>query len=463
MPLRLRRAPLAALLLLTAGAPAVRAAAPRAAQFVFTGTVEEPGGRPVRGAKVALDRVPGRAAVTDAAGRFTVSFTVPDLSVLVAEPLRLVLRVRYRGWNFPLPSDGGAAAVQLRLLRPLGGPEQLEIGSNDPELARATAAFFRVPGDVMVALHVRFVRELGPEDRSEPKLTAIELLPVAQAPGPAVAAPAPAWSADSLRPATPPPAELRTTVSAPPASAPAAVSAPPPQPRPERPESMRLFPSAPEPGTTVAPPPAGSPAAPGSVGTAATPGPAVPSPGAMSPRGAARSRHATPVRSPGGRSPKGRTAKGRAPGGAPRESSSSAVIRVSVRPDTSAPRDPGPFDAGGTIRVVHGVAVTETTPPTAGPACECHVKGTVEVRSDLPLGAPVRVRVGIADAPLVADTVGLEMGAPRAFDLGRLPCGGYRLEVQPLTSRRFTVVTPSLGAFACVAGVREFRVVLEPR
>jgi len=58
----------------------------------------------------------------------------------------------------------------------------------------------------------------------------------------------------------------------------------------------------------------------------------------------------------------------------------------------------------------------------------------------------------------------LFMGPPRQFDLGLVPCGPHRLDVQPLSSRRFAVAPPALAVFDCSAGrTRQFRVILEPR
>ena len=92
------------------------------------------------------------------------------------------------------------------------------------------------------------------------------------------------------------------------------------------------------------------------------------------------------------------------------------------------------------------------------------MKGTVEVSSDRPLRGALRVVVSLADVPALRDTVVLFMGPPRPFDLGRVPCGSHRLEVRPLSARRFTVAPPALDAFDCAAGrTQQFRVVLAPR
>jgi hypothetical protein len=107
----------------------------------------------------------------------------------------------------------------------------------------------------------------------------------------------------------------------------------------------------------------------------------------------------------------------------------------------------------------------ETPPPPADAAeCRCSVRGTVEVRSDEPLAGTLRVVVSLADIPAQRDTVELYMGPPRPFDLGSAPCGAHRLEVRPLSARRFALVPPGSGTFDCAAGrARQLRVVLVPR
>ena len=441
MLLRLRSFILAVSLLpVTAALCAEPAAAPRAATFVFSGGVAEPGGRPVRGAKVLLQGLLEPAATTDAEGRFSFSHVVPDVKALAAAPLRLVLRASHRGWNLALPAGQSALVVELRLVGAADGGARLEVRSNDADVAKAVAASFRAPGDVTVALGGGFMRQLGAEDRSEPVLTALESVPMsppAPATGAATAAPAGA-PADSAAP----PAARSDNAKMTPAPA---VPAPVPQPRPERPESMRLFPSAPEPGTLRKPVPEA---------------PAEPPP-ADSLRIQVMAKAGIVERSPMAFRGTGR----------PRvvlDTATAALrgIRVSVRPDTAAPASVSAGGGGGTaLRVALGRELPDTQPPVpTGRPCECRVKGTVEVNSDQPLRGALRVTVSLADAPAARDTVVLFMGPPRPFDLGRVSCGNHRLEVRPLSTRRFAVALPALDVFDCGAGrTRQFRVVLEPR
>lgn len=442
MPFRLRFLAFAASFLLVAAVPcAAPAAATRAATFVFSGGVAEPGGRPVRGAKVLLQGLLEPAALTDAEGRFSFSHVVPDVQAFAAAPLRLVLRASHKDWNLALPTGESALAVELRLVRTADGNARIEVRSNDAGVAKTVAASFVVPGDVTVALSGGFIRQLGAEDRSEPALGALETVPVAPpapAAGVATVATAALRADSAAMPALRP--DRATTTP------PVAVPIPVPQSRPERPESMRLFPSAPEPGTTPKPaPPAPVP-------------PAKLLPVERQLRDTVRIRVAPESR-------KAAPASG-ASGTAAADTTALRGIRVTVRPDTAPP---GPVPAGSSggsaLRVALGRVLPDTQPPApAGRACECRVKGTVEVSSDQSLRGALRVVVSIAGMTARCDTVALFMGPPRPFDLGLVPCGSHRLEVRPLSARLFTVAPPALDVFDCSAGrTRQFRVVLKPR
>jgi hypothetical protein len=204
MPLRLRFLAFAASLLLALAVPcAASAAAARAATFVFSGGVAEPGGRPIRGAKVLLQGLAEPAALTDAEGRFSFTHVVPDVQALAAAPLRLVLRARYRGSSLALPTGESVLAVELRLVRAADASTQLEVRSNDAGVAKAVAASFGVPGDVTVALSAGFMRQLGAEDLSEPVLGALEIVQVAPPAPAATTQPPPAPAATTQ----PPPAD----------------------------------------------------------------------------------------------------------------------------------------------------------------------------------------------------------------------------------------------------------------
>ena len=434
-------------------APAV---ASRGIHFTFTGSVGEPSGRPVRGAKILLQGLPEPAAVTDALGRFALVRAVPDVTALASAPLRLVLYASHKGWNLALTSGAAALVIELRYVRTTDGRTQLEVRSNDAGAASAVAASFRAPGDATVALSCEFLRWLGDEDRTEPLLTALEVVPFAAEPTVAVkAAPTspPAPRVDSGPVVfTPPgltgtPSVARSDAAS---ASPVSPAALPGTSRPERPESVRVFPNAPVPDTTPEPTPALS----------AEPTPAPPA-------DSVRIRVAPPSLIAAPQEPRRSAHLPDTQRAAPAtDTTTYAVIRVSVRPDTTDRLvDAAGSGGGAALRVALGRALSGTpSRPDAAVVCDCPVKGTVEVRSEKPLSGSTWVVVSLADAPAFRDSVTLFMGPPRPFDLGRVPCGTHRLDVQPRSPQRFTVLPPALNEFVCAPGrLQQFQVVLKPR
>jgi hypothetical protein len=429
-PMPLRLSLLLFALLLSSPLPA-RGAEPRCVRFVFTGTVTQPGGRPLPGARVVLAGAPGAAATADADGRYAFTHVVPDVAATAA-PLLLVLRASQKGWNLALPSGASSLAIELRRMPEAGGGTRIEVRSNDAAVAKTVARGLETAGEAVVALDARFTRLIGREDRSAPALAALEVVTLAASPPagvPAHRGPAGAGAGPAPRPALPSTKEP---------------IAPPP---PERPESLRLFPGAPDPVTPPATTAAAPVTAPAPRTATAAPAPASPVP----PRPATAD---TALR----------------PG-----------IRVSVRPETTAaapawvPAQRLPEGSAGAgprtapeaspLRIALGRAVPERSGSSAaGADCGCRVSGTVEVRSDRPVRGRPSVVVSLAGLAAVRDTVVIFMGPPRAFDLGRVPCGRHELEIRPLSARHLVRVEPDSTGFECVAGgARQFRVVLEPR
>jgi hypothetical protein len=75
--------------------------------------------------------------------------------------------------------------------------------------------------------------------------------------------------------------------------------------------------------------------------------------------------------------------------------------------------------------------------------CSCRIAGTVEAGGG-PLRAPLRIVVSLEGLGAPRDTVTLDMGSPRAFDLRDVPCGPRRLVMRPLGGKpHFTVVDPN--------------------
>ena len=203
--------------------------------------------------------------------------------------------------------------------------------------------------------------------------------------------------------------------------------------------------------TTVAAPPAAPPLAPPPAAPAASDSAAAP-------------RVAPPLPAPG---PPRAAAEPEAPAAsaAGADTVSRPGFRVSLRSDTAAAEPaPAPGPAESPLRVVLGRAVPGRSAAAPEAECACRVNGTVEVRPESPVYGGPRVVITLASQPALRDTVAIFMGPPRSFDLGRVPCGRHELVVLPLSGRRLVRVEPDSTGFACEAGgVRQFRVVLEPR
>jgi hypothetical protein len=125
-----------------------------------------------------------------------------------------------------------------------------------------------------------------------------------------------------------------------------------------------------------------------------------------------------------------------------------------------------PLEHSNAVRVWGGrVVPTSDTPGPGAADCGCIVQGTVEVRTDRPLGERVRVVVALEEHPALCDTAELFMGAPRPFVLRGVPCGQHRLDVRVLSKRRYRVANPeALGTFDCSSGALHHpRVALVPR
>jgi hypothetical protein len=94
--------------------------------------------------------------------------------------------------------------------------------------------------------------------------------------------------------------------------------------------------------------------------------------------------------------------------------------------------------------------------------CLCRVRGTIEVRSQRPLERRVSVSIALEQVRQASDAVELFMGSPREFELPRVPCGSYTLQVGMSPGRPALRVVSGDGSFRCV-GVHQVRVILEPR
>ena len=94
--------------------------------------------------------------------------------------------------------------------------------------------------------------------------------------------------------------------------------------------------------------------------------------------------------------------------------------------------------------------------------CACRLRGTVEVVWPRPLeeGLPIRLTL---DGPARQRTeVTLDMGAPREFRLGPLPCGEYRLKIEPQGKMRYALQRGGDSMPVYCNGQTQVRVVLIP-
>jgi hypothetical protein len=140
------------------------------------------------------------------------------------------------------------------------------------------------------------------------------------------------------------------------------------------------------------------------------------------------------------------------------DSTSAAARRDSVkasRPPTP-PLDPRPPIGG---------RPAGTTRAPAGDSCACRLEGTVEVKSDQPLPAPMRVTIEVRGMPALNDRVDLFMGSPREFAIERVPCGTRFLELYAGPERGLVVKDPEMiGPFECTGRrLIQPRIVLVPR
>ncbi|HUK62847.1 MAG TPA: carboxypeptidase-like regulatory domain-containing protein [Dongiaceae bacterium] len=119
--------------------------------------------------------------------------------------------------------------------------------------------------------------------------------------------------------------------------------------------------------------------------------------------------------------------------------------------------------AGVTAPGPHAPDSGVTAPDTSH--CVCRIAGTIETTGG-PLREPLRLIVALEGYGTPADTVTLDMGSPRAFDLRGVPCGARRLVVRPASGRmRFNVLDPdhTLPITCQRDGRAQPRVVLVPR
>lgn len=169
----------------------------------------------------------------------------------------------------------------------------------------------------------------------------------------------------------------------------------------------------------------------GATGTGAPAGRAAPSSGSTtgpSP-GSAAGHAAPPSGSASGHSAP--SAASAAPLSAPMPAHAADSLRYTRTPEDAMghPAKPGAAGAGA------GAA-------TGAGHCACRIAGTIETTGG-PLREPLRLIVSLEGLSTPTDTVTLDMGSPRAFDLRGVPCGARRLVVRPVSGKlRFNVLDP---------------------
>lgn len=139
------------------------------------------------------------------------------------------------------------------------------------------------------------------------------------------------------------------------------------------------------------------------------------------------------------------------------------------RPVTLAPRDttrlvdtaPPPSDVAD-VRVKRIEPFEEPRGRMVQDTCACRVRGTVEVAWPRPLEEGLPILLTLEGPALQRTEVTLDMGAPREFRLGPLPCGEYRLRVQPQGRMRYALQRGGDTMRVFCDGHTQVRVVLVP-
>jgi hypothetical protein len=391
-----------ALVVLLLGSPALSGAA-RGPALTIRGVARLTSGDPVFKARVVATTGKRTSTTTDDSGRFTLDLPLPDPAALARDSTTLQVWVTARNLHFSAPDGQLSLGLTLKLERGADGVSRVVAFSNDERLAQR-AAHAVVSGSHATLDSVVFAGGLG-ESTSDPFPPQVPLR---------VEAPIGAGTSAASGP----------THASGPSPAPAAA------------------------GVASAGAVAGAAAAAGgAAGHAATPsGPSAPR-SAPAPATLADSLryNRTPEDAMSHPATAGATGVAGAAGGATSKSAAGAT---------------GTVHSGGTA---HGA-------PTAGaPAdtshCACRIAGTIETAGG-PLREPLRLIVSLEGLSAPNDTVTLDMGSPRAFDLRDVPCGARRLVVRPASGKmRFNVLDPDHTLpIACQHERRaQPRVVLVPR
>lgn len=372
-------------------------------------------GAPLAGARVMVRGTVSVSALTDGQGRYTLSVPLGMPAALQRSPFKLEVRAESGGKRLALAGGGAALTLEASWVPATG---RVRVDSNRDAAAAAVATALEVEGVPIAWVDADFgggARETAPPTAAPPAPEPVTAAPARPAPHESVPEPTP-------RPAPPPAA----AVVAPVAKAPEKAE----KPRREKKKRARRE----EPAARPAPPPAEplAVATPPATSAATDTPRTAPVTGAPDlPPPALESRPA-PVSAPPA-APKIVASARPAPPEAPRPSPVRAI-------DPFAPRD-------------------SVAPPDT---CRCTVRGTVEIDWVRPLEERTPVRVVLETPREPTARVVLDLGAPREFRFGPLPCGEYRLRVHPGGRLRYADVSgDSVRVLRC-EGLTETRVVLQP-
>ncbi len=386
------------------------------ARLVVRGVATLPSGAPVARAKVTATArdADGTAlgghgfnATSDDSGRFALEVALPDRPAIARRGYMLNLWAQARGLHFDAPDGQASLGLDLHLETLPDGTARVVGTANDARLAASAARAVATGARVELA-GVRFTGVMGESPREPVMPRRLEV--------------------------------ARVAVSAP--SAPAAASTH------AAPESAHGGAGKPANGTTASTPATGGAAAGAATTRSATSSGATPAPATAStksgsaagmriadaPPSSADSLRITGETAPAGRSTAPKQSKSASATSSNQTTRSKSKSGAGPKPATTAPV---------AATVTHASAPAEPAHPAPAPAaaatdsaaCTCRVTGTVEATAGDPLPGPLRVAVGLVDAPAFADTVVLDMGSPRPFELRGVPCGMHRLEVRPLSEK----------------------------
>ncbi|MEO5989340.1 MAG: hypothetical protein ABIU54_06650 [Candidatus Eisenbacteria bacterium] len=141
-----------------------------------------------------------------------------------------------------------------------------------------------------------------------------------------------------------------------------------------------------------------------------------------------------------------------------------AKVVVSPAEPVRAAPSPPLVASGDPPARVRRVEPFDGTPTITAPAdtCACRLRGTVEVAWPRPLEEGLPIELALEGPAMQRTEVTLDMGSPREFRLGPLPCGEYRLRVRPKGRLHYALQRGGDSVIVTCEGQTQVRVVLIP-